>query len=52
MRRRTVSVTADTCASPIETWPASREAMVGLVKREKAPPAGLSLLDDMAERPV
>jgi len=37
---------------PLETWPTSREAVGGLVKREKAPPASLSLLDDMAARPA
>jgi hypothetical protein len=40
-----VSVIGDTRASPI----ASREATVGLVKREKVPPRGLSLLDDTTE---
>src|SRR5262249_60477892 len=50
MRRRTVSVSADTHASLRETWPASRAVMVGLGKRKKTPLADLSLLGDMAER--
>src|SRR5262249_61992735 len=50
MRRRTVSVSADTHASPRETWQASRAVMVGLGNRKQTPRTGLRRLGAKATR--